>query len=739
MSNNLRSRMGHIVAVFALLAAGALTATPALAAEGEGCPNEQVRHESNVNPATGQPYSLGLPECRAYEMVSPLEKQAHEANVGLIGPLVSPNGEAVEYVSEGAFAGTENYLVTGIRPHISYIARRAVNGWVTEPALVPASVISQPTPKGFAGDASLDVTRLATCGYVGYTNDGGQSGVFACAARDASGTWTETPLYDNLNGLTGSNETILWGGANNLTDIVWESPAGTELLPGGENEAGSGAIYETTGLGTGSVSLRMVSVNNEGTPLGTQGGKAGPYLGGARWYPEVQGSAYHAISSDGQTVYFTAEPVGGGGLTLYARTGDFAGGTSALPTTVAIAEDANYVGASADGSRVFFTTTQPLVSADTDSTADLYEYNFDAPAGQHYTDISAGGLGDPSPGSGAIVESRDVVGVASDGSHIYFTSGAILTSIPNGIGGHASQGGANLYGYDTEKHETQFVASTTVVQGQEINEQQAQVTPNGRYLVFASPTNLSSENGNVGAGIYRYDFQTGGLTWVSHSAPGFAATNEGDSAVLPPFEAAKEGANADFSDLRRAISESGEYVVFRTKEKLQANDVNIAPDVYLWHNGEVHMISDGINHEGVTEVVGMSATGSDIVFGTASKLVGQDKDELQDIYDARVDGGFSAPTPEPSCSGEACQGNPSSAPTFGAPGTVSFTVGGNQTSPPFKEVLEAEPKPKSKLLTNTQKLAKSLKLCKRDKSVKRRKACEAAARKRFAGRGPRRK
>jgi hypothetical protein len=38
------------------------------------CPNEQLRHESNINPATEEPYDVGLPECRAYEMVSPLEK-----------------------------------------------------------------------------------------------------------------------------------------------------------------------------------------------------------------------------------------------------------------------------------------------------------------------------------------------------------------------------------------------------------------------------------------------------------------------------------------------------------------------------------------------------------------------------------------------------------------------------------------------------------------------------------------
>ena len=95
----------------------------------------------------------------------------------------------------------------------------------------------------------------------------------------------------------------------------------------------------------------------------------------------------------------------------------------------------------------------------------------------------------------------------------------------------------------------------------------------------------------------------------------------------------------------------------------------------------------------------MSATGSDIFFETRSQLVGQDTDSLGDIYDARVDGGFPAPTPEPSCAGEACQGPTSRANIRDSGQANPFTGGGNQTAPPFKEVLEPETKPKSKPLT----------------------------------------
>src|ERR1019366_7389838 len=96
-------------------------------------------------------------------------------------------------------------------------------------------------------------------------------------------------------------------------------------------------------------------------------------------------------------------------------------------------------------------------------------------------------------------------------------------------------------------------------------------------------------------------------------------------------------------------------------------------DVYLWHNGEVNLISDGNDNSGGVVYAGMSGTGSDIFFATPTQLVAQDTDTLGDIYDARIGGGFPAPTPESSCAGEACQGSASSSPAFGAPGSRSFT------------------------------------------------------------------
>jgi hypothetical protein len=126
----------------------------------------------------------------------------------------------------------------------------------------------------------------------------------------------------------------------------------------------------------------------------------------------------------------------------------------------------------------------------------------------------------------------------------------------------------------------------------------------------------------------------------------------------------------------------------------------------------------------------MSSSGSDIFFSTHTQLVGQDTDVLRDIYDARTDGGFPAPTPEPSCSGEACQGASSGSPSFGSSGSSSFTGGGNLT--PGSTSFPPPEEPKAKPLTRAQKLTKALKQCKKDKAKKKRLACEKQARKQYA-------
>ncbi|MGH2904639.1 MAG: hypothetical protein ACRDK7_13810 [Solirubrobacteraceae bacterium] len=257
--------------------------------------------------------------------------------------------------------------------------------------------------------------------------------------------------------------------------------------------------------------------------------------------------------------------------------------------------------------------------------------------------------------------------------------------------------------------------------------------------------------------VYRYDFHTGQLVRVSIGEPSFPASKNGNTpgmnARIPALpggsHAGTYGAHADINDWDRAISEDGSTIIFSTPERLQASDSNTGGDpscestpgetgcdVYEWHEGVVSMISDGQSAESADiagGAAGMSASGSDIFFFTRTPLAGQDRDQLMDIYDARIDGGFPAPASEASCSGEACQGAASAPPALGGIGTSSLAAGGNLTpgSTAFAQPGEAErPKPS----TNVQKLRKALKACAKYKRKARRGPCEKAAHRRY---GPR--
>ena len=69
-----------------------------------------------------------------------------------------------------------------------------------------------------------------------------------------------------------------------------------------------------------------------------------------------------------------------------------------------------------------------------------------------------------------------------------------------------------------------------------------------------------------------------------------------------------------------------------------------------------------------------SASGNDVFFFTRQALVGQDQDENDDLYDARVEGGIAAQNPPPpvDCTEEGCLGPVDPFPVLEAPASATF-------------------------------------------------------------------
>ncbi len=140
------------------------------------------------------------------------------------------------------------------------------------------------------------------------------------------------------------------------------------------------------------------------------------------------------------------------------------------------------------------------------------------------------------------------------------------------------------------------------------------------------------------------------------------------------------------------------------------------------NGGCVFLLSGGTS-KADSWLIGASETGNDVFVVTRAQLVPEDQNDAFDLYDVRVDG--VKPVSPPECTGTGCQGLPAPPPTFATPSSVTFNGVGN-----FSPVAPVSVKAKAKSLSRSQKLAKALKVCRRE-TKRKRASCEALARKRY--------
>jgi hypothetical protein len=156
-------------------------------------------------------------------------------------------------------------------------------------------------------------------------------------------------------------------------------------------------------------------------------------------------------------------------------------------------------------------------------------------------------------------------------------------------------------------------------------------------------------------------------------------------------------------------------------------------------SGCVAFISNGMASEG-SQFLEASETGGDVFFLTSEKVLAQDTDSAEDVYDAHecttVSPCISVASAAPPCENESsCKASSALQPTiYGAPASATF-VGPVNVAPPAP----APAVVKAKVETKAQKLAKALKKCRKDKKKKKRQACEKAAHKAYGAKASARK
>jgi hypothetical protein len=377
----------------------------------------------------------------------------------------------------------------------------------------------------------------------------------------------------------------------------------------------------------------------DGTPIPA----GGSLEAGALIFPTT-----HAISEDGSRVVFKSEEGGPGVGQLYLR-------EDGQPTVEVSASHrstpdpggpgfVHFAGASADASQIFFLSTEALTDDAELGAQSLYRYNAEA---KTLTDLSA----EPLAGRGGV---EGVAAISTDGSDVYFYSKGQF------VAGQGDAGHPNLYLWHSG---TIFLIAADTAEGDGptwANRTTYRLSSDSRYLTFATESRLTAYDntdaltGAADGEVYRYDSQLKTLTCVSCNPDGEAP--DGPSGF--PGPPARQERN-----LQPGAFDDGN-VFFNSSDALVPEDVNGKQDVYEWKSGRPYLISSG-NGSDPALYASASKNGEDIFFVTRQQLIASDKDQLIDVYDAHVDGGFLQDSQVSPCdAAEACHGAAGSEPSF---------------------------------------------------------------------------
>lgn len=632
---------------------------------GLSCPNDALR----TGPA------LRLPDCRSYELVSPVDKNGGDISslVDISGNPASLNQSSVDgnkltYTSAQGFGDAQGV------PYVSqYIASRSTAGWRSHSINSPQGISAQPVGQRVDLEFRLFSEDLCDSVLVNATDaplaSGVPSGVPNLYRRSNCGT-------ESLRALTtmahGQDEPQVEGLSGDGACVVFRAPFV--------------GLYES--CGAGSVQRIGVLPNGDPEPEAIAGGTI---FGQTQIRQSV---VQHNVSDDGSRVYWLTS-----NRTLYLRinamqeqssigeSGECAEPAKACTVPVSAESGVVFHGATPDGQEAIY------------SSGTNY-YRFDLASGSSTFLFSA------------LSDLTGFVGMSDDATRLYVIS-------EDSLGSQGSPGKPNLFFVDLNISAPDRFKLVGTLESQDIKtigryllsgqayQRTSRVTDDGRYLVFTTRASLTGYDnrdrvtGEADSELFRFDALgnsgAGRLDCISCNptgqrpigraigVDGFPSLENRFAGFVPPFTTAFHAS--------RAITEDGGKVFFNSFDPLLPIDTNGREDVYQWSSpgaGSCDVDSDAYSEPngGCLSLISSGESASDsyfvdadpvgrnVFFATGSSLVQKDPGQF-DIYVAREGGGFAAPPGPPSpCEGEACQG-PFVPPTDLTPGSESFQGPGN--------------------------------------------------------------
>lgn len=586
-------------------ATGGFTTFPASPLEPVACPNRDLR--------TG--LSTLLPDCRAYELVTPADTNAR-APIGspvlysFLNRQVSPNGDSLTwYVEGGSLPEVGGTGSIGVDP---FLSSRGPDGWGTNYIGPAASDSTAVFPGGTSPDQGYS---FWTSGPIGPASIEGHPTSYVRYPDGHSEVLGAGSLGTDPEALG----RLISNGGDHMIFVTGGTPAAPVQLEPQAAPTGTGAIYDRAPTGE----LRVVSLLPGDLPLAA--GDRGIFAG---------------ASLDGKGVAFSVDS------TLYLRYDN--------SETYEIGDGVDFAGLAEGGNRIFYVEGGRL-------------WRFDALTGER-TAFSAGTVTPvtiSADGTSAYFVSTSVLTTSRNPNDAKAKSGKdnLYLSREGAISFVGTLTERDVVGEEGEAEQVDGLGLWLVALGpgrlDYLGLDPSRTTPDGNVLLFESGAALAGYDPEGHQQVYRYDSGANELDCLSCNPTGAPSTGRARLQSVQREGAALFSAKAWLANLRA----DGRRAFFESTEALVAGDVDGLQDVYEWEDegvgsctspgGCIYLITSGhsIRNDYLWAV---SDSGNDVFFITADLVLPVDVDETPSIYDARVGGGFpTAATSE--CQGEGCR------------------------------------------------------------------------------------
>jgi Tol biopolymer transport system component len=657
----------------------------------------------------------GLPQLpdRAYEIVSPYPTEGVPVFPRAGSVSISEDGDRVNLGTFQPFPGSETPPPQD-QEHIgdarwNYVAKRGTDGW----HLQETGFSESGWGRGWSADGKRYLFSTATGGDVDHRlapDDQNGDPVYSPGGQDVyqwqpdgSVVWISrdpripvgTPQTARENAVLPSGvspgaysmsfdgRTVVFSSRRSLSDEDTTPPGVPQLYKWQDGEL-SFIGKRPDG-----------SVPSEGTGLGVA--TAGGWSEDPSGDPNIQG----AVSRDGRRVVFSAfRRDSGEGKMIYVQ-------TDGQPTVEAVKETGvpplpgdqpfypTYHGASADASRVFFTTNSRL-TPDSGASAtwpggdgksgdpDLYVYDVNADKVRDLTP-RLDGVEDPTvdPAAADRAHVQGVAAYSEDGKRVYFVADAQYDVAPNPQGDLPSPEGRNLYMAELEGIDDpvklRFIAALgpddrAAWRSTLSENKSAYASPSGSVLGFGSTVPLTGQNLGGTTQLFVYDAEAETLACASCPSDGSLPV----SSVNQDFLVGSSEWQERYSE-KRWVSSRGQ-VFFDTATPLVSEDQNLVTDVYEYLGGQLRLVSAGAGTRPST-FENATEDGDTVLINTLDALVPQDEEPgIPKLYAARVGGGFPAAAKTPACDlgAGACEGAPTKPPGLSGAGTAAFEGPGDK-------------------------------------------------------------